>query len=276
MYEFFLKVHFILAFIALVALLNHLGRSGLDKLIFPIAALSIWGMNALVRLLIVLYRNTGGWQQRGSAGSAKITHFFDSAGENVVSAMRVKLYLRRPQKIRPGQYYYLSFSDMGLRKRFQSHPYTIAWWDDSMRATSLSFLVQPHNGVSSDLIRRNSLRSVRIDGPYGKDLELEKYETVILVAKGIGIAGIIPYVRHLAYRKLSTGKAHEAYRRGLITRKIDVYWMLEDNAQEDWISDWIIDLREKDSQKASENFMLLIAEITDSCTAYSNFHLLLS
>ncbi|KAH8787543.1 hypothetical protein F5882DRAFT_293398 [Hyaloscypha sp. PMI_1271] len=187
----------------------------------------------------------------------------------------MKVHLRRPQKIQPGQYIYLSFSGMGLRQRLQSHPYVIAWWDNSIKATSLSFLIQPDNGVSSELIRRNSISKVRIDGPYGKDLGLEKYETVILTAKGIGIAGIMPYVRHLAYRKLSTGKAHEAYRRGLITRKIDVYWILEDNTQEDWVSDWIVDLQKKDSQKASVNVHTSLS-YTNKGIASSDIFLLLS
>lgn len=195
-------------------------------------------------------------------GQVTVTHFSDGSPENVVSAMRVEVRLRRTQTIRPGQHAYLSFSDMGLRQSITSHPYAIAWWDDSMNATSLSFLVQPANGTSCDLIRRNSFGSVRIDGPYGKDLGLEKYENVILVAKGIGIAGIISYVRHLTYRKLSTGKVHEAYRRGLITRKIDVFWVLEDNTQEDWMSEWISDLREKDSQKVCVLIMLAIRRLT--------------
>ena len=96
---------------------------------------------------------------------------------------------------------------------------------------------------------RNSIRSVKIDGPYGKDHHLEDYETVILVARGIGIAGILPYVRHMTYRRASKSKEHEVYRRGLITRKIDVFWVLEHNSQEEWIQEWISELQKRDSEK---------------------------
>ncbi|KAG9240690.1 hypothetical protein BJ878DRAFT_536971 [Calycina marina] len=116
---------------------------------------------------------------------------------------------------------------MGLRRHFQSHPYTISWWDDSMNVTTLSFLVQPHSGISADMISRSSLRNVSIDGPYGKDLQLHKCETAILVAKGIGIAGILSYVRHMTYRRV-----------------------LEDNTQQEWIAEWLALLQERDSEKA--------------------------
>ena len=91
-----------------------------------------------------------------------------------------------------------------------------------------------------------------IDGPYGKDHHLEDYETVILVAKGIGIAGILPYVRHMTYRRVSKDKDFEAYRRGLITRKIDVFWVLGDNYEEDWVSEWLSELQKRDSEKVSK------------------------
>jgi hypothetical protein len=58
---------------------------------------------------------------------------------------------------------------------------------------------------------------------------LEKRETVILAAYGIGIAGILPYVRHMTYRRSIKEQENESYRRGLKTRKLDVYWVLEDN-----------------------------------------------
>lgn len=182
-------------------------------------------------------------------GQASVTHFFDGPDEEVVSAVKLTVRLRRPLKIHPGQYFYLFLSDMGLRRRFQAHPYVITWWDDSLHAMNISFLIQPHSGISSDLIARNSLRSVTVDGPYGKDLKLENYETVILIAKGIGIAGLLPYARHMTYRRVSKDKDHEAYRRGLITRKIDIFWIMDDNCQQDWLSAWISELQNRDSDK---------------------------
>jgi len=245
MYEFFLKLHFILAFITAFAILIHLLPVSLEKSVFPIATLSLWGFSTIIRLTRVIYYNSGG-KKSPLIGQASIKHYFNGQS---VSAMKIVVRPQRPLEIRPGQYVYLFLSDMGTRRRLQAHPYVISWWDDSMRATELCFLIQPQNGISSELIARNSLRKVIIDGPYGKDHHLEDYETVILVAKGIGIAGILPYIRHMTYRRASKDKENEVYRRGLITRKIDVYWVMENNCEEEWISKWISELQTRDSEK---------------------------
>jgi NAD(P)H-flavin reductase len=143
-------------------------------------------------------------------------------------------------------------SDMGTGRRFQSHPYMVAWWDYLMAARSLSFLIQPQDGLSAELAGRKSVRRVLLDGPYGKDLHLDSCETIILIAKGIGIAGILPYVRHMTERRLLPDESWAYhYRRGLITRKIDVYWVLEDNAQQDWAADWIKELRDIDEKNVT-------------------------
>lgn len=140
---------------------------------------------------------------------------------------------------------------MGVRGRFQSHPYVLTWWDDSRNAMKLEFLIQPQAGISAELISRRSIQNVTIDGLYGKDLHLERHETVILIAKGIGIAGVLPYLRNLTYRRVSKAKEHEAYRRSLITRKIDLFWVLEDNTQEDWATEWLAELQKRDSTNVS-------------------------
>jgi predicted ferric reductase len=247
MYEVFLKVHFLLAFIVVIALLEHVFHLGLARSMFPIIALSLWCLNAMIRWGRIIYGNVGG--TGFSPAQASVNHFYDTSKMSSITAVRLTVLLKRPMKILPGQYVYLFLSDMGARRRFQAHPFVIAWWDNSMEATKISILIEPQNGLSAELAARNMIRSVVVDGPYGKDLRLQDFENVILVAKGIGIAGIIPYVRSLTYRRVSKGKEHESYRRGLITRKIDLYWVLEDNCQEDWVSDWLVDLRMRDSEK---------------------------
>jgi NAD(P)H-flavin reductase len=38
---------------------------------------------------------------------------------------------------------------------------------------------------------------VSFDGPLGQNLQLEKYDNVFLAVKGIGIAGVLSYAKHL-------------------------------------------------------------------------------
>jgi len=162
---------------------------------------------------------------------------------------------------------------MGIRRGFQAHPYMITWWDDTMNATTMSFLIQPLGGISSALVARNSLGSVIIDGPYGKDHHLEDYENVILIARGIGIAGILPYIRHMAYRRLSKNAQYEAYRRGMITRKLDVFWVIEDESQEDLVKEWLLELQQKDSERVCKksSMQMNITKLNQLLLAFTCF-----
>lgn len=251
MFEFFLKIHLLLSFVAVIALLKHISSIKSATVIFPIVSLSIWAANLLWQVARIAYRNVGG-SRNAATNQATITHFNGGSQGNDISAIRVTVRLAKELRMHPGQYFYLFFSDMGTRRRFQSHPFVVAWWDYPMAAKSLSFLIQPQSGITSELTSRTSIRTVTVDGPYGKDLHLDKYETVILIAQGIGIAGILSHVRHMADRKALPDEywAYQ-YRHGLITRKIDVYWVLEDNDQEEWITDWIKHLHESDSRNVS-------------------------
>jgi predicted ferric reductase len=246
MYEIFLKFHFFLAIVAVVALLKHLLLFGMHRAALPIAAILLWGVNAGLRLGQMAYHNIGGLRD---GGVATIEHFYGGVNKSFVTAMKIHVSLRHGTKIRPGEYYYLSVRGMGFRRGWQAHPFVVSWWDDSINASSLDFLVEPKAGITADLMAKNSIRSVTLDGPYGKDLQLQEYENVILVARGIGIAGVLPYVRHMIYRRSSTSKDLEEYRRGLITRKIDLYWDMEDNNQQDWLEGWIRALKDRDAEK---------------------------
>lgn len=82
-----------------------------------------------------------------------------------------------------------------------------------------------------------------LDGPYGRDLKLETFETVLLFAKGIGIAGVLPHALQLVER---FKHEDQAYRRAMLTRKVDLIWLLEENSQKEWIADWLDELKSKD------------------------------
>ncbi|PMD22674.1 hypothetical protein NA56DRAFT_658055 [Hyaloscypha hepaticicola] len=232
--------------VAVVALLKHLLLFGMPRAALPIAAISLWGLNAGLRFGQMAYNNLAGPQD---GEDATVKRFYSDETKKSVTAFKIHILVKRGREVGPGDYYYLSFNDMGLRRRWQAHPFVVSWWDDSMNASCLDFLVEPQAGITADLISKKCIRGVTLDGPYGKDIHLQDYETVILVARGIGIVGVLPYVRHMIYRRSSTSKNLEEYRRGLITRKIDLYWDMEDNSQQDWLEEWIKALKGRDAEK---------------------------
>jgi predicted ferric reductase len=143
--------------------------------------------------------------------------------------------------------------------RLQTHPFTLAWWEgaspqSTVEAKTLNFLIEKRKGLTQKLIRRRSIGAVVLDGPYGVNLGLDNFEFVILVAQGIGIAGILPYIRHLSHRYF-----HEnlEYQRGLTTRRIDIIWALEDNLQENWATEFILQLQSIDAERVCLSIKIL-------------------
>jgi NAD(P)H-flavin reductase len=61
-----------------------------------------------------------------------------------------------------------------------------------------------------------------VEGLYGKELDLESYDTVLLFATGIGIAGQLPYVTQLL----------EQYQSGGVTnQRIALFWELDSESK---------------------------------------------
>jgi hypothetical protein len=114
------------------------------------------------------------------------------------------------------------------------------------KAAKLHFLIESQDGLTSRLAQRRSIKSVYFTGPYGQNLHLDNYENVILVAQGIGIAGILPYALHLSKRRFHR---NTAYQRGLATRRVDIFWLLEENSQENWASEYLSLLQSMDKEK---------------------------
>jgi NAD(P)H-flavin reductase len=111
---------------------------------------------------------------------------------------------------------------VGYRARLQTHPYFIAWWyvDDrgrdvvvliigcqrgfSRRLSNHSngnlVLAKEEDGrlvLASDAMEHRTRFKAHIEGPYGQEMELDAYGTVLLIATGSGIAGIFPFIRQL-------------------------------------------------------------------------------
>ena len=221
------------------------------RYIYPLVAVLLWTINGLARLIRVFYLHAGqGYTQRDQA--TIVLH--KRPGTDSVSGLTLTVWPKRPMHVRSGTYYYLYFSDMGLRMRFQGHPFVVSWWDDPVNTkfTSLSFLISPQQGLTRALTARASLRSVILDGPYGLNPHLEGYEAVLLFAKGIGIAGMLPHALSLVEQK--NHKDTTSWSR-VMTRNVDLIWILEENCQEQWIDGWIKKLKEKDPVDKVRDFV---------------------
>jgi NAD(P)H-flavin reductase len=140
----------------------------------------------------------------------------------------------------------------------------IAWYKYEDGKTFLTFIVQPQNGLTARLFRElRSGDSISFDGPYGQNLRLERYQTIILVSKGIGIAGVLPYAQHLLKRyfhnteiKKQAESAEGDKKRDLwaslhrdATIKVDLLLKLDYNRQEEWMNEHLQILQEQDEDR---------------------------
>ncbi|KAK0747283.1 hypothetical protein B0T21DRAFT_278055 [Apiosordaria backusii] len=78
-----------------------------------------------------------------------------------------------------------------------------------------------------------------LDGPYGQDLHLYRYETVILTAKGMGIVSVLPMALHLAARKAYDDSVRSQ-------SKLDEDSTARAQRQDKWVADQLKALQELD------------------------------
>ena len=254
-------MHTLLALSAIGGMLWHLIPGEFMTILLPTLSVTVWAITSLVRLARI-YRNGG-------------TAVYISRSRQGLRAFGFVVRVPRNVSFDPGTYLYLYFGRQ-WRYRLQSLPMMLAWYEhreeDGRNVTDLTFFVQPRGGLTRRLERELQLSHlsrrglpVWIEGPYGQDLHLERYETVMLAAQGIGIAGVLPYARHLLQRRFRDGKIKELLKLAATPRKydlqnslhrdatriVDLFWELEENGQDELLSDHLRTLQETDPKRVS-------------------------
>ncbi|TVY66559.1 hypothetical protein Focb16_v009840 [Fusarium oxysporum f. sp. cubense] len=177
--------------------------------------------------------------------------------------MRLQLGTDKPVSVFPGCYFYLFFTGpLPFYDLFHGYAMMPVWSNPDQyvtgQASDLTFLISRTVGH-----HRRSLGSIfpdsrlRLDGPYGKDLKLHTFETVVLTAKGLGISGILPFALHLAARKRNDNGLRDKSARlrdssepvfGDLSRHVDLIWWLEHDDQDRWVHDQLRSLQEIDNK----------------------------
>jgi predicted ferric reductase len=257
-YEIYINLHLILAVLIITAAYLHIPSKKLlaspTVYLFVVVCLQI--LVALVRSGQFLYRNVRYKKPLNRASVQTI--MYRRGGRRPIplsDAVHVHIRLTRPWKPQAGQYVYLSIPGVSYTSFAQSHPFYVSWWYDDTNGTNIVLIVQKQKGFTKDLFlhadkylnndyemrssisgefeRRSDIEDdseleaiigdkfkmrAIVDGPYGKELKLDSYGTVILFATGIGIAGQLPYITQLL----------EGYRNCEVkTRRIALFWEME-------------------------------------------------
>lgn len=140
-----------------------------------------------------------------------------------------------------GQHVYLSllstrgpsFSLKDIQRSIERHPFSIASSPSKSESLgTLSFIIRDRNKISSKESswtsqvaalangELSSSVSFSVDGPYGQSFPYRDFETILLIAGGTGISGIIGFIEEILIQQQEDGDL------GLLTR-VDLIWAMK-------------------------------------------------
>ncbi|GAB1320420.1 hypothetical protein MFIFM68171_10630 [Madurella fahalii] len=258
-YETFKLAHIALAVVSILGLWYHLDLKKLPQLKYVYVVVALWVFDRGARLLRLGYRNLG-------AGGTKTLVEALPGG-----ACRVTVTMARPWKFKAGQHAYLYMPTIGF---WQSHPFTVAWSDESdqpekdklpmdrhdvlgMKKTTVSFIVRGRTGFTNALYSRAAAQPdgkmvtrCLVEGPYRGSIRLHSYGTVMLFAGGVGVTQAVPHVRDLV----------AGYSNGTVaTRKVIMVWIIQTPEHLEWIRPWMSEILAMEKRREVLRIMLFVS-----------------
>lgn len=178
-YELFLVIHLCLAIVFVYAIWQHTEFVGYHQ--FIIAVVSIWAFDRFMRVARIVYS--------GIFSKAHIT-----VADTNEKIMRIEIAHSKRWTPKPGQYIFLYV--LSNKKFWESHPFTVFQSPQAQQDGTITLMVKARSGMTGTLYNRvlesnNGLDTrVLVEGPYGTVLPVDKYDSSILIAGGIGITAI--------------------------------------------------------------------------------------
>lgn len=134
--------------------------------------------------------------------------------------------LQHRLRIKEGQYINLWMPSISLWSFTQSHPFVVISWAVREQDT-LDLFIEPRSGLTRHLLHHAENRPtikprVMFSGPHGRSIAMERYETILMVASGFGIAAQLPYLKRLI---------HGYNSREVFARRIHLVWQIEDKGK---------------------------------------------
>lgn len=212
-YEISMTTHSTLSIFLIIVLWQHVkGQYGFNTICL-VVSMVLLGCNIVVHILQYLYRNLAAYRPLATAELTKLT---DS------DAIELIIQLPRPWTPRAGQYIYLK-APFGVRfwSFAESHPFHVVWWEQGPDGMTISLLVKIESGFTRALFATTykNLR-VLLDGPYGQCKDFATYDSIVMIATGIGITACLPYMKQiLEHRVRGSGKTPQ---------RISLVWEIED------------------------------------------------
>ncbi|ANB10920.1 Fre3p [Sugiyamaella lignohabitans] len=188
-YELFLYGHITLTAVAIAGVWLHV--IGMEGMNYTYAAIAIWAFDHVARIVRLL------WSGVTSKASMKLH------GEHI---LEIKIDYSKRWKFYPGCHVYLHI--LRTNRFWQSHPFTVVTSPRPDDQGKLVIFARVKKGLTKhtanylkDKPDQSAQVRVLVEGPYGGRHPLHHYETVVLIAGGVGITSIYPYAAQLRENK---------------------------------------------------------------------------
>ncbi|KAF2181279.1 hypothetical protein K469DRAFT_589592 [Zopfia rhizophila CBS 207.26] len=233
-YEIFARCHFMLVVTLMIVAWKHLAPSSPLKppKLYLLLSSCLWASNQLLRYVYMVYRNIKYRSPRTFVSSANI--------KPMEGAVLVEITPARTWKFEAGQFVYLRLPGVSRTAFVEVHPFFVMWWSRD----KFELLIESQRGLTASLQHyaqelgsKKSNTMAIIDGPYGKKVDLTRFETVMLFATGIGIAGQLSYLKSLMNIK---------DKRATSIKRITLFWEIEHLGHLQWVTQKLDSLLEKD------------------------------
>ncbi|KAK9449797.1 ferric reductase NAD binding domain-containing protein [Limtongia smithiae] len=210
-YEVFLSLHMSLAAVFYAMVWYHIQANSYEEYMY--CALAVWCFDRFIRICRIILA--------GPFTKATVTVH----GDAVYISAKPSIHWRPT----PGQY---AFLYVLRHNAWESHPFSIM----ESRDGHYIFVAKAHAGMTKKMHKSVTKKSgtdevrVWIEGPYGFSHALYRYDTVLLVAGGVGITSIISYALDLKRRG---GQRH-----------VILYWMVRNEISLNWTRQQLADVME--------------------------------
>lgn len=252
-------MHILLAALSVAGVYYHLNLKMLPQLPYVKAVIALWIFDRAARFIRIGYHNIG------SGGTKTLVEALPGG------ACRVTVTMARPWDFKPGQHAYLYMPSISL---WQSHPFTVAWSEESdrmegdrlpmdrhdvlaKRKTTFSFVIRSRTGFTGTLYNKASasvdgrmVTRCLVEGPYTGGHTMHSYGTVMLFAGGVGITQAVPHVRDLV----------AAYSNGTAAvRKCVLVWVIQTPEHLEWIRPWMTEILAMDKRREVLRILLFVS-----------------
>ena len=215
----FLRTHLATSIALAIAVWRHIRTVEIFLNTLLLITLGCFGAISVLQLCLQLYRNC--------ASDLSLTQILDVKVEDAEACYDpaiLKLRLRRPWYVQPGQYVHLRILSTKGWSWVQRHPFAIVWWEGTladMETSTIFLMIQRRHGWTQNIWRyRGAIlgEPAWLAGPYGIHTDFRLCHRVLLFASSSGIFAVLPIVKRLL-QQVQAGQA--------LTRRIKLMWLTE-------------------------------------------------